>query len=376
VQDTDPIVAPTSAAEWIRLAETPGVGPVTAARLLHEFASPARIFGAGADALEAAGASRAAARALCQPLPDPAARRLDAALAWLERPGHHLLTLAGPGYPALLAAVYAPPTLLYAAGFPELLAAPGVAIVGSRNATTQGKANAAAFAEALSAAGITIVSGLALGIDAAAHAGGLRAAGSTVAVLGTGPDIVYPHANRALAQRIAAEGCVVSECSLGTPPERTGFPRRNRIISGLAAGVLVVEAAARSGSLITAHLAGEQGRDVFALPGSVHAPLAKGCHQLIREGAQLVETADEILAALQRSPLASARYRPDGAARDRPLAGHAALLAAMGYEPVDTDTLAALGAGDPAELSGQLLTLELAGQVERLPGGLFQRLIR
>ncbi len=169
---------------------------------------------------------------------------------------------------------------------------------------------------------------------------------------------------------------MVSECSLGAPPGRTSFPRRNRIISGLAAGVLVVEAAARSGSLITAHLAAEQGREVFALPGSVHAPLAKGCHRLIREGAQLVETADEILAALQRSPLAGALWQPGGAGPDRPLPGHAALLAAMGYEPVDSDTLAALGGGDPAELSGQLLTLELAGQIERLPGGLFQRLIR
>ena len=365
MQDTDPIVPSSPAtlatsatlAEWIRLAETPGVGAVTAARLLDQFASPARIFAAGAAALEAAGASHAAARALCQPLPDPAARRLDAALAWLARPGHHLLPLGGAGYPAMLAA-------------------PGLAIVGSRNATAQGKANAAAFAEALSAAGVTIVSGLALGIDAAAHAGGLRGEGSTVAVIGTGPDIVYPHANRALAQRIAAEGCVVSECSLGAPPGPTSFPRRNRIISGLAAGVLVVEAAARSGSLITARLAGEQGREVFALPGSVHAPLAKGCHRLIREGALLVETADEILAALQRSPLAGALYQPGGAGCDRPLPGHAALLAAMGYEPVDTDTLAALGAGDPAELSAQLLTLELAGHVERLPGGLFQRLIR
>lgn len=365
MQDTDP------AADWIRLAETPGVGALTAWRLLHEFGSPRGVFAAGFAALTGAGATRGAARALCEAPSETVRRQVDGALDWLAGPHHHLLTLADPAYPAVLAQIHAPPPLLYLKGRPELLELPGLAIVGSRNATVQGKANAAAFGEALSMAGVTIVSGLALGIDAAAHTGGLRGMGSTVAVVGTGADRYYPAANRALGERIAAEGCLISECSLGTPPEPGNFPRRNRIISGLAAGVLVVEAAAHSGSLITARLAGEQGREVFALPGSVHAPLSKGCHQLIREGAKLVETAADILPELGRSPLLGGA---GAAGPERPLPAHAALLERIGFEPVDADTLAALG-GQRSGLSAQLLTLELAGHIERLPGGLFRRII-
>jgi DNA processing protein len=266
--------------------------------------------------------------------------------------------------------------LLYINGYVELLAMPSIAIVGSRNASTQGKANALAFAEALSGAGLCIVSGLALGIDAAAHEGALRGAGSTIAVIGTGPDLVYPARNRALSERIAREGCIVSEYPVGTPPLPSNFPKRNRIISGLAAGVLVVEAAAQSGSLITARQAAEQGRDVFAIPGSIHAALSKGCHILIREGAKLVDSAGDVLEAMALSPLA----RPECVRPSEPMQAQApddeALLAALGHDPVEPDALLAMLGGTPGELGTRLLMLELAGMVERLPGGMFQRLVK
>jgi DNA processing protein len=261
-----------------------------------------------------------------------------------------------------------------------------LAMVGSRNASVQGRANALAFAEALSGAGLCIVSGLALGIDAAAHEGALvgarSGAGSTVAVIGTGPDLVYPARNRGLCERIAVEGCIVSEYPVGTPPLPGNFPKRNRIISGLAAGVLVVEAAAQSGSLITARQAAEQGRDVFAIPGSIHASLAKGCHILIREGAKLVDTAADVLEAMAWSPLV--RRMPAGVPMCAPAPapaeavpdGSAALLAALGHDPVEPDTLLASLDMSPALLSSQLLALELAGLLERRPGGRVQRVVK
>jgi DNA processing protein len=285
-----------------------------------------------------------------------------------------LLTLLDPAYPDCLSHIPDPPPLLYLKGRPELLAGPALAVVGSRNATLQGKANAEVFSQALSGAGLTIVSGLALGIDAAAHEGALRGVGSTVAVIGTGIDTIYPARNQALARRIAEDGCIVSEYALGTPPLAANFPRRNRIISGLAAGVLVVEAAAQSGSLITAQLAASQGRDVFAIPGSIHSALAKGCHQLIKEGAKLVESAADVLGELSMSPLA--RVTADTAPVHRASEEACAVLRAMGHEPVDADVLALACPGAPGALSGLLLELELGGQVERLPGGLFQRLNR
>jgi DNA processing protein len=377
VLDTDPIPAAcpaTGLADWVRLAQTPGLGRATMRQLLDRFGAPCQIFAAGHAAL-AACLPDALARALCQPMPQPIARQVDGAMEWLAQPSHHLLTLHDPRYPATLAHIPDPPPLLYLRGRPELLAGPALAIVGSRNATLQGCANAEVFAEALSGAGLTIVSGLALGIDAAAHAGGLRAIGSTVAVIGTGADLVYPARNRDLAQRIAAEGCIVSEYSLGTPAVAANFPRRNRVISGLAAGVLVVEAADRSGSLITAHLAAEQGREVFAIPGSIHAPLAKGCHKLIQEGAKLVESAADVLGELRLSPLAAARA-PPAPCRPAVAPSAAALLAALGQDPADADTLAMRTASAPGALLGELLALELEGRVERLPGGLFQRVNR
>ena len=357
-------------AAWLRLARTRGVGPRTAAGLLAVFGDPESIFRAGRDAL-AVHAGPALARTLAlAPTPDTE-RLVEATLRWREAPGHHVLALGEPGYPALLAQIPDPPLLLYIKGRVDLLAGPCLAVVGSRNASQQGKANAQAFAEALSGAGLRIVSGLALGIDAAAHEGALRRPGGTIAVVGTGPDLVYPARNRELAARIAETGCIASEYPIGTPPLPSNFPKRNRIISGLAAGVLVVEAAARSGSLITARQAAEQGRDVFAIPGSIHAALAKGCHELIREGAKLVDTAHDVLEALALSPLAAMRVP----VVRQPAEEGDVLLLALGHGPVAPDALQAALGWQAGELGARLLVLELQGQLERLPGGWVQRVV-
>ena len=356
--------------DWLRLEGASGVGCRTAHQLLRMFGSPRKIFDAGYAAL-AAHVPASTARALCAP---PAASTLplrDAVLAWLEDPAHALLTPGDPRYPQALANIPDPPLLLYIKGRIDLLARPALAIVGSRNATSQGKANAHSFAASLSRAGVCVVSGLALGIDAAAHEGALQGTGSTIAVVGTGADLVYPMRNRALAERIARDGCIVSEYPLGTPPTPGNFPKRNRIISGLSAGVLVVEAAAQSGSLITARVAGEQGREVFALPGSIHAPLAKGCHVLIREGARLVETVAEILEAMRISPLA-----PELAGATPSETDCLGLLAHLGHDAVDIDTLLLRSGSNVGELSLGLLALEMAGMLERLPGGKVQRVQR
>ena len=379
MQDTDPANPASQAtrlAAWIRLQQTPGVGPVSVQRLLDRFDNPSVIFSAGYEAL-AAVVPESMARALCAPLAPALAAIVDAtveaALAWLAIDSNQLLTLDDPAYPPLLRTIADPPVLLYAIGNVALLSAPSLAIVGSRNASVQGVANATAFAQELSGSGLTIVSGMALGIDAAAHDGGLHGPGSTIAVVGTGADRIYPRRNRELAHRIAEHGCIISEYSLGTGPLAGNFPRRNRIISGLSCAVLVVEAAAGSGSLITANTANDQGRDIFAIPGSIHAPLSKGCHKLIKAGAKLVESAADILEELEMAPLARFGAAPGALA----YAGeHHGLLASLGHGPVDTDTIAALTDTAPGLLAGQLLALELAGHVERLPGGLFQRVIR
>lgn len=375
MQDTDPTPPaspqcsnPAAIADWIRLAEAPGVGCRTARVLLDAFGSPAAILRAGHAAL-AARVPASVAAALSAPLPAETARLLDQTLDWLARPGHHILTLHDSDYPEVLRHIPDPPLLLYMNGRRELLQRPPVAVVGSRNASTQGRANAENFARALSEAGLCVVSGMALGIDTAAHEGALWGPGSTIAVVGTGIDRVYPARNRALAHRIADEGCIVSEYALGTPPVANNFPRRNRIISGMAAGVLVVEAAAQSGSLITAQMAAEQGREVFALPGSIHSTLAKGCHQLIREGARLVETVDEVLEAMRVSPLVRQ------AASITPVED-SVLLEALGHDPVEPDALLECFGGDAGLLAGELLALELAGVLERLPGGRVQRVVR
>lgn len=301
------------------------------------------------------------------------------ALEWVQAPGHALVALDHPAYPKALLEISDPPALLYAAGRLELLGQPALAVVGSRNATAQGARNAQAFARALSDAGLTIVSGLALGADAAAHRGGLEGHSSTIAVLGTGIDVVYPPGNAVLTQEIAARGLLVSEFALGFPATKQNFPRRNRIISGLTLGTLVVEAALSSGSLITARAALEQGREVFAIPGSIHSPLSKGCHSLIKSGAKLVESAEDVLselAALHRSgtvlPVRKPRVSPTATTRET--TEHSLLLEQMGFDPVDIDSLCARAGLSAQQVSAQLLQLEMEGQVAALPGGLYQRL--
>ncbi|WP_343722106.1 DNA-processing protein DprA [Herbaspirillum seropedicae] len=363
---------PADLAWWLRLSLAEGVGPATARRLLAAFGLPGQLWQADASAVAAVVSPALAARLLRAPTPAVRAQ-IAATLAWLQQPGHAILTLADSRYPPALLDIADPPLLLYLRGDPAWLSAEAVAVVGSRNATAQGIAHASRFSRELSRAGLSIVSGLALGIDAAAHEGGLDGPGSTVAVIGTGIDIVYPRRHEALAARIAAAGCIVSEYPLGTPPLASNFPRRNRLISGLARAVLVVEAAAQSGSLITARMAAEQGRDVFAIPGSIHAPLAKGCHQLIRQGAKLVETTQDMLDELpSRQAVRVAHPSPQSQVDDDAMTS--LVMQAMAHDPVDTDTLAARCGLEAAVLAGLLLTLELAGRIELLPGALYRRL--
>jgi DNA processing protein len=361
-------------AHWIRLEQTPGAGLETARKLLNAFGPPGNIFSADFPALSAVVSERVA-RALAGPVSAEIGAQIEKTLAWIEQAGNRVVTLADADYPPFLLEIPDPPLMLYVKGRIDLLSAPALAVVGSRNATAQGVVNAEKFSENLSQAGLTIISGLALGIDAAAHRGGLRGAGSTVAVIGTGIDTVYPARNRDLAHRIAAEGCIVSEYAIGTPVTASNFPRRNRIISGLAQGVLVIEAAARSGSLITARMAGEQGRDVFAIPGSIHSPLSKGCHLLIKQGAKLVESAQDILEET-RHPVQRPSQEPPAAAIVVPPAAAPvhALLDAMGHDPVAPDILAERCKLDIAALNVELLTLELQGHIEMLPGGMIRRL--
>lgn len=353
-------------ASWLQLTHTPGLGASTARNLLAQFGLPENILAASGPQLERVAGPEIAKALRTQH--DAAA--LEHALRWAGEPGHAVVTLADPTYPRQLLEIPDPPVLLYASGRLELLARPALAIVGSRNATAQGARNAEQFAKAFSAAGLTVVSGLALGIDAAAHRGALSGAGSTIAVLGTGVDVVYPRQNAELFGRIAETGLLISELPLGAPGAAHHFPRRNRLISGLAQGCLVVEAALASGSLITARAAAEQGREVFAVPGSIHSPLSKGCHALLKQGAKLVESAEDVLVELtgfRRAAMASTGESEAGAADDP-------LLAHMGFDPVDVDSLCSR-TGLPAErLSADLLRLELDGRVAALPGGTYQRL--
>lgn len=359
---------------WLQLTLTPGIGPAAIRGLLKQFGLPENIVSrpgrdlaplvspAACDALNSDGVRGAVARAM----------------DWAGSPGHHVLTLADDGYPPALLEIADPPALLYLIGRVELLRRETLAIVGSRNATAQGEQNAESFARALSESGLTIVSGLAAGIDAAAHRGGLAAPGSTIAVLGTGVDVVYPRRNEELARQIAARGLLLSEFALGTGPMASNFPRRNRIISGLTRGCLVVEAAAASGSLITARAAAEQGREVFAIPGSIHSPLSKGCHALIKSGAKLVESAEDVLAefsGFRRSGFASTTKASSvgpGAGPDR----QPGLLAHMGHDPVDVDALCQRAGMSAEQVSSELLRLELDGRIASLPGGLYQRLAK
>jgi DNA processing protein len=359
-------------AAWLRLVQTPGLGPRTVRQLLSVFGLPDAIFAAGPAALERVVPS-ALARELARPPAPEVVSVADATEHWLAASPHHaLLTFADNAYPQALLDTPDPPPVLFAVGRLELLNRPSLAIVGSRNATRQGIENAEAFATALARAGVTIVSGLAIGIDGAAHRGALAADSdaSTVAVVGTGVDVIYPSSHRTLTHEIRTRGVVVSEFLLRTPALAHNFPRRNRLIAGLGRGVLVVEAALQSGSLITARLAADGGRDVFAIPGSIHSPLAKGCHRLIRDGAKLVDSAQDILDELGIGWGAPAAART-GVAPEVPQDG---LLALMGHDPVDLDTLSRRSGRAAGDLSAALLELELAQHIERLPGNRYQRL--
>jgi DNA processing protein len=352
-------------ASWLQLALTPGLGPSTMRTLLREFGLPHAVVARKRSELARYVPGNALEALESKSVQDAVARALD----WAAQPGRFVVTLADEAYPRPLLEIADPPALLYARGRLELLQRPSLAIVGSRNATAQGERNAEDFARALSAAGLTIVSGLALGIDAAAHRGGLAAQGSTLAVLGTGIDLVYPQRNAGLAADIAEHGLLLSEFPLGTPAAAHNFPRRNRLISGLARGCLVIEAALASGSLITARLAADQGRDVFAVPGSIHSPLSKGCHALLKSGAKLVESAEDVLSELSGF---RASGRADVSAPQRGEAG--GLLALMGHDPVDVDALSERAGLSVEQVSSELLRLELDGRVTALPGGLFQRI--
>lgn len=349
--------------DWLRLALVPGIGSAALRKLLGAFGLPKYVLAARpAQLAKAVGDAHAA---LIQAGPDAAA--LAQALHWLDEAGHHILTLADESYPKQLLEISDPPVILYVVGDPALLQQPMLAIVGSRNATPQGAANAKTFAHAFSNAGLTIVSGLALGIDAAAHQGALEGDGSTVAVLGNGVDIVYPRRNADLYASITERGALVSEFPLGAAAVAAHFPQRNRIISGLARGCLVVEAALSSGSLITARSALEQGREVFAIPGSIHSTLSKGCHALIKQGAKLVESAHDVLEELNIGPDA----RPAPQSVDADVEGK--LFQYLGYDPIGVDSLCTLSRLTPDVVSTMLLELELAGKVASMPGGHYQR---
>lgn len=357
-------------ASWLRLALAPGLGSSKIRDLLTHYGLPEQVLAAPSGEL-AKSLPRSAYEALDSAALDAA---VDRALEWSSHANCTILTLGDTAYPNRLLEIADPPALLYARGRVDLLNRPALAIVGSRNATAQGERNARRFAQAFSDSGLTIVSGLALGIDGAAHRGALEGAGSTVAVLGTGVDVAYPARHAKLADDIAVRGVLLSEFALGAHPAAGHFPRRNRLISGLALGCLVVEAALESGSLTTARAALDQGREVFAIPGSIHSPLSKGCHALIKAGAKLVESADDVLSELSALLPRGALQRPPPSAPEPDAALDSPLLALMGDDPVDLEALRARS-GWPAErISAELLRLELAGRVETLAGGLFQRL--
>ncbi|HMO44518.1 MAG TPA: DNA-processing protein DprA [Rubrivivax sp.] len=357
---------------WFRLLQTPGLGREGVRRLLAGFGSAEQVLRASRAAWQqVVGAQLAEALAT---EPTELQPRLRAAHAWLERgERRQVLTVGDRDYPPQLLQSADPPLLLYVQGQVELLARRSLAIVGSRNASVAGLDNARAFGAHLSRQGWAIVSGLALGIDGAAHEGGLQGAGSTIAVVGTGLDRVYPARHRELARRIAEAGALVSEFAPGTPPLPENFPLRNRIIAGLSRGTLVVEAALQSGSLITARLAAENGREVFAVPGSIHSPLSRGCHALIRQGAKLVENAGDLLEELQASTAAPASAGSEPAQAPPPAARRDPVLEALGHDPATLDALCARTGFSAQRLSARLLELELEDQVARLPGGLYQR---
>lgn len=375
---------PEELAAWLRLLLTPGVGNSGALTLLKAFGLPQNVFRQTVASLASVVSERQADALLQVPADLPTL--LQRTRAWLaaDLAGRRLLTLGDPAYPQALLQTDDPPFLLYAQGAPAALRGAGlnsnaprcIAVVGSRNPSAQGASNARQFGLALAQSGLTVVSGLALGIDGAAHEGALEGAMAgtlpTVAVVGTGLDRVYPRQHQVLAHRIVQKGLLLSEYPLGTPPLPSNFPQRNRIISGLSQGTLVVEAALASGSLITARLAAEQGREVFAIPGSIHSTQSRGCHLLIRQGAKLVENAADILEELDWPPARELQAAPVTAAQSP---AHP-LLDALGYDPCSLEQLQARTGMDTPSLQAGLMALELEGRISRLAGGLFQRMER
>ena len=368
--------------DWLRLTMTPKVGPQTVRLLLSTWGSPAGVF-ATTHSQKRSMVNESVALAL-ELEPEGLDQAWAETLSWLQADAQrHFITLGDAFYPPALLQTADPPLWLFAYGKAQWLQHPAlVAMVGSRNPTPQGLANAKAFAQSLAASGAGVVSGLALGIDGAAHEGALLGGGPTIAVVGTGLDRVYPKAHHTLAHQITERGIIVSEYLLGTPPLAANFPRRNRIISGLSSGTLVVEATLQSGSLITARMAAEQGREVFAIPGSIHSPQSKGCHTLIRQGAKLVDCAQDVLedlpdhttmnasAANLPAPNTASNTPPGLTSREQDL------LNAMGYEAVSLETLQMHTGRPAAQLQADILNLELAGHVARLPGARIQRLGR
>ena len=358
---------------WIALNQLPGLGNAGICQLLAKFGSPEAIFSASISQLREV-VDEDIARKINQGVDIDA---ILPALDWLKKDNAHVVTLADSTYPQKLLEISNPPVVLYAIGNLHWLNHPAIAMVGSRSATPQGEKNAEDFAMSLCNHGLCVVSGMALGIDGAAHRGALKSNGATIAVVGTGLDIVYPARHRDLAHKIAERGLIISEFPLGTPSKAQNFPRRNRLISGLTLGCLVVEANVDSGSLITARLAAEQGREVFAIPGSIHSPVSKGCHQLIKQGAKLVETTQDILEELKNllpmnSPsgltvnLTSEGLEPSDANT---------VLACMGFDAINFESMLTLTGLTTEVLSSMLMLLELESKVTVLAGGKYQRLV-
>lgn len=352
---------------WISLGNIYGLGSQAFCQLLQAFGSPANIYAASAHQLREVVTEKIAYE-IVKGFDEAT---VEAAASWLTHPDNHLVTLADNEYPQALLEIADPPPYLYAKGNLALLNQPGIAIVGSRNASMQGEKNAEAFAHDLSLQGLCIISGMALGIDGAAHRGALKAKGATIAVVGTGLDIVYPAKHRDLAHHIAEHGLIVSEFDLGTPSKPQNFPKRNRIISGLSLGCLVIEANLQSGSQITARLAAEQGREVFAIPGSIHSPMSKGCHQLIKQGAKLVDCIQDITDELKIAPAskrAPIETNADAASAEHPI------LKLMGFDPITLENLVSLTDLTVSEVSSMLMLLELEGSVASLAGGKYQKI--
>lgn len=353
---------------WLALSFVPGLGPAKLLSLFKAYSCPADIFSASKHELSSLGLDSTAIAGIAR----PKQKDVEQAMAWAQRPDQHIITWHSRKYPSLLREIPGAPPLFYLRGKLDVLHSPQLAMVGSRNPTPTGRDTAHAFARDLSSAGLTITSGLAIGIDTASHEGALDAQGITIAVLGTGLEYIYPARNKGLAERICERGAIISEFPLKTLGQPANFPRRNRLISGLSTGVLVVEAALKSGSLITANYALEQGREVFAIPGSIHNPLARGCHAILRQGAKLTETSADILEEL--APLvASLNTQKSGAQQTFAFNGldfdHQKLVKCIGFEVTTVDIIMQRSGLGADVITSMLPTLELFGMITSVPGG-------